>query len=126
MKIKGSVTIEAAVIVPIFTVIVVQIILLAMECHDKTIINCTSDKLCMEMEFTGFREGRYDTEKMNALGNKGTEYLKNKTIKKSPVISMVSTLFHIETDYSEIEKNNPVEFVWITDAANKLIRRGEE
>ena len=47
MKLKGSVTIEASVLIPVFTLIAVQLILLALNCHDNVVINCAADKVCM-------------------------------------------------------------------------------
>lgn len=125
MKLRGSATLEAAVIVPVFTMIVVLIIGLAMDCHDTAIINCTSDKLCMEVEFTGLREGKYDAGKMKELSGKGSEYIKTKTLRNSRVMQIEEKILSIETEYSSIKKNNPVNYVRMTDAAEKLIGKGE-
>lgn len=122
MKLNGSITIEAAVIVPLFTIIVLQIILLAIDCHDKAIINCASDKICMDMEFNGFDNGEYRKDIMEALSYNGTMYLAEKTIKSAMSMKIRSTITNIETENSAIAKNNPIDFVWITDAAKKLMK----
>ncbi|MDD6571738.1 MAG: pilus assembly protein [Thermoflexaceae bacterium] len=124
MKLRGSATIEAAVIIPLFTIIVVFIIGLAVDCHDTAVINCASGKLCMKAEFSGFSQGRYDTALLKELSGTGTAYIKEKVIKNSGVIQIEETLLNIETGYSSIEKNNPVEYVRLTDAAKKLIGKG--
>lgn len=124
MKLNGSITIEAAVIVPIFTIMVMQIILLAMDCHDITITNCAAAKICMNMEFNGYENGEYRADLLKELSYDGTQYLEEKAIKTNPVVELKSTITSIETEQAAIQKNNPVEFVWITDAAKKLV--GEE
>ncbi len=121
MKLKGSMTIEAAVIVPLFTIIVLQMVLLAIGCHDRALINCVSDKICMDMEFNGYEDGKYSGDLLKELSNKGTLYLEEKTIRNGMVLEMESGLLAIKTEVSSINKNNPVEFVWITDAAKKLL-----
>lgn len=121
MKLKGSVTIEASVIVPIFTIIVLQLVLLAISCHDRAITNLVSSKICMDMEFSGFEDGEYRRDLLLELSSRGTAYVEEKTIKSGQVLEIKEGLLAIKTDVSSISKNNPVEFVWMTDAAKKLL-----
>ena len=123
MRLKGSVTIEAAVIVPLFTMIFVRIVMLAIECHDVAIVNCASDKVCIEAEFIGYENGEYRADVMQELSEKVTLYLSEKTLTKSENIQLKEAILGIETKVSSISKNNPVEFVWITDAAKKLFQK---
>lgn len=120
MKLKGSATIEAAVLVPLFMIMLVNIILLALDCHDSVIINCASDKICMEAEFYS-----YDTElykrKINELEVLVNKYIEEKTVNSKAQIDVKDGVFDVSTEYSETLKNNPVDFVWLTDAAKKLI-----
>lgn len=120
MKVKGSITIEAAVIVPLFVIMVVNIILLAFECHDRAVINCASDKICMEVEFDSKNNDEYKN-KIAALEEKGRKYLLNKTIIRTGELKIESGMLDVSSDYSKILKNNPMEFVRFTDAAEKLI-----
>ncbi len=121
MKLKGSVTIEASVIVPIFTIIVLQLVLLAISCHDRAITNLVSSKICMDMEFSGLENGEYRGDLLLELSNRGSLYVEEKTIKSGQVLEIKEGLLAIKTDVSSISKNNPVEFVWMTDAAKKLL-----
>ena len=120
MKLKGSATIEAAVIIPLFTVMVLLIIELAIDCHDWTIRDCVSDKICMEIEFAGLKEYDYDTIKIMDFSYRGTEYVKERVLKNKVTLTIKEGLLNIKTDYSAIEKNNPVTYVWKIDALNKL------
>ena len=122
MKLKGSMTIEAAVIVPLFTIIVLQMVLLGIGCHDRALINCVSDKICIDMEFNGYEDGEYREDMLGELSQNGTAYVAEKTIGEGQILELESTLLAIKTEVSSIDKNNPVEFVWITDAAKKLIK----
>lgn len=61
MKLKGSVTLEAAVLIPLFTLIFVQLVFLALNCHDRAVANCTEDKVCMKAEFERPLGGEEDT-----------------------------------------------------------------
>lgn len=124
MKLKGSVTIEAAVIIPLFTIMVVNIILLGMDCHDRTIINCASDKMCMEVEFDSRKSEDYNS-KILKLEEKGKAYLSGMTLRTSGELEISTGLLDVTSKYSQILKNNPVDFVWITDAAEKLVKKGK-
>lgn len=124
MRLKGSVTIEASVLIPVFTVIAVQLILLALNCHDNVIINCAADKVCMQYEFAkpGVKENSNKT--LDRLSGEVSTYIAEKTMAKKPYIQIKSGFFKTETDYSQIISNNPVDFVWQTDAIKKLVPTG--
>lgn len=120
MKLKGSATIEAAVIIPLFMIMVLFIIELAIDCHDWTIRDCISDKICMEAEFAGLTDYQYDTVKMQDLGQRGTEYVQGKVLKSKVALTISESTLNMETKYSAIEKNNPIKYVWMVDALEKL------
>lgn len=124
MRLKGSVTIEASILIPVFTMIAVQLILLALNCHDNVIINCAADKVCMQYEFVkpGVKENGNKT--LDRLSGEVSTYIAEKTMSKKPYIQIKSGFFKTETDYSQIISNNPVDFVWQTDAIKKLVPTG--
>lgn len=124
MKLKGSVTIEASVLIPVFTLIVVEFILLAINCHDNVIINCAADKVCMRYEFEKSANKEHSEKAQEGLAAEASEYIAVKAMSKKPCIQIKSGLLKIETDYSRIIKNNPVDFVWQTDAIKKLTPSG--
>ncbi len=124
MKLKASVTLEASVLIPVFTFISVQLILLALNCHDRVIINCAADKVCMTAEF---EKSLYEDSGKNVtdvLLRNVNEYLALKTVTMKTSVQIVSNFLKIETDYSQINRNNPVSYVWETDALKKLINSG--
>ncbi len=124
MKLKASVTLEASVLIPVFTFISVQLILLALNCHDRVIINCAADKVCMTAEF---EKSLYEDSGKNVtdvLLRNVNEYIALKTVTMKTSVQIVSNFLKIETDYSQINRNNPVSYVWETDALKKLINSG--
>lgn len=124
MRLNGSATIEASVLIPVFTVIIVQLILLALNCHDNVIINCAADKGCMRYEFEKPLAKEKDTKSSDRLSKEISEYISVKTMVKKPQVRIKSGLLKTETEYSRITANNPVEYVWQTDAVKKLISAG--
>jgi len=124
MKLKASVTLEASVLIPVFTFISVQLILLALNCHDRVIINCAADKVCMTAEF---EKSLYEDSGKNVtdvLSRNVNEYIALKTVTMKTSVQIVTNFLKIETDYSQISQNNPVSYVWETDALKKLINSG--
>lgn len=115
-------TIEAAVIVPIFTIIVLEVIIASIECHDRVIINCASDKVCMNFEFYELYQDNY-LEIKNEYETAVNGYIREKTIYGSENYSIDVSLLAVKTDISNIDKNNPVEFVRVTNAAINLMER---
>lgn len=126
MKLKGSATVEAAIIIPLFTIMVVMLINLAITCHDRVIVNCASDKVCMEMEFSEMKIGKYNKEKITDLEARVSSYIAEKTLQGDKNLSMTEDALSIKTQYSEISKNNPMEYVRLIDAAEKLLGKGED
>lgn len=124
MKLKGSVTIEASVLIPVFTIIAVQLILLALNCHDNVIINCAADKVCMRYEFEKPIVKEKSKKTLEKLSGDASEYVAVKAVTKKPNIQIRSGIFKVETKYSQISRNSPVEFVWQTDAVKNLIPSG--
>ncbi len=124
MKLKGSVTIEASVLIPVFTLIAVQLILLALNCHDNVVINCAADKVCMRYEFEMPIVKENSKKSLEGLSGEVSRYIASKTMTKKPNIQIKSGFFKTETDYSQIVKNNPVDFVWQTEAIKNLIPSG--
>lgn len=124
MKLKASVTLEASVLIPVFTFLSVQLILLALNCHDRVIINCAADKVCMTAEF---EKSFYEDSGKNVtdvLSRNANEYIASKTVTMKTSVQIVTNFLKIETDYSQINRNNPVSYVWETDALKKLINSG--
>lgn len=121
MKLKGSVTLEASVLIPVFTFIFVQLVLLALNCHDRVIINCAADKVCMEAEFDKGIQEKTDVE---SLSQKANEYVMLKTVLEKPSVQIMTGILKIETEFSQIDRNNPVHFAWKTDALEKLVKSG--
>ena len=124
-RLKASVTLEAAVIVPLFTLMVVMLIQVAMKCHDRVILNSISDKVCMEMEFSGLME-KEKQQRMEELENQGNEFIRDKMIQMKGTMHMKEDFLHIVTQYSSIDKNNPMTYVRMADAAEKLLKGGKE
>lgn len=122
MRLKGSVTIEASVLIPIFTLIVVQLVILALNCHDRVIINCAADKVCMRYEFE--KPIKKDNNKKDDLSRELNAYIAVKSISVKPSVQIKKGLLKVETEYSRITQNNPVQFVWETDAVEKLVHAG--
>lgn len=115
-------TIEAAVIVPVFTIIVLELIIAAVECHDRVIVNCASDKVCMNFEFYELYQDNYlkiKDEYETAVNG----YIGEKTIYDSENCNIEVSLLSVKTDDSNIDKNNPVEFVRVTNAAINLMEK---
>lgn len=124
MRLKGSVTIEASVLIPVFTVIAVQLIMLALNCHDNVIINCAADKACMRYEFEKPVVKENSKISLETLSGEVNGYIAAKTMIKKPYLQIKSGFLKTETDSSQIVKNNPIDFVWQTDAIKKLIPSG--
>jgi hypothetical protein len=120
---RGTVTIEAAVIVPLFTIVVVMLIQTAIKCLDRDIVNCVSDKLCMDAEFLGFKSGKYDKNILRQYSEKANTYLQENTVSESYTVDISEELLVIKTDYGKVDKNNPVQYVRTADAAEKLLTK---
>lgn len=119
----GATTIEAAVIVPLFTMIVVMLIQTAINSLDKDILNCASEKLCMDVEFLEFKSGKYDKNKLLEYTNLGNTFLNESTVNEKNQIEIVEDIFTIKTEYGKVDKNNPVQYVRITDVGEKLLKK---
>lgn len=124
MKLKGSVTLEASVLIPVFTFICVQLVLLALNCHDRVIINCAADKVCMEAEFEKNLQEKAEQTAVDSLSQKVNEYIILKTVAEKPFVQIVTGILKVETEFSQINRNNPVHFTWETDALEKLVKSG--
>lgn len=122
MKLKGSVTIEACVIIPVFTIIVVWLVLASADCHDRAIINSISDKMCIEAEFMTFDGGKYDDRLLEEYSARRHGLIENATIKIKSTDKIKEDLLHLKTDSSSVLKNNPVQYVRVTDAVKKLMK----
>lgn len=124
-KLKGSTTLEAAVIVPIFTIIVVQIVLNAFQCHDVAIRNCVTSKMCIKAEY-GYRTFDKDNaDKLKNLTEKTNAYIGEKTIGEETMVNISASLLDINAEKASVLRNDPVDYVWLTDAAEKLLKKGE-
>lgn len=118
---RASTTIEAAVIVPLFVIMVVQFIFVAEHCHDQTIYNAVAVKGNVVSEFGARKEDDYK-KNMEDVNGKINVYLDEKTIGSGRSITIKSSILNIESDASVIAKNDPVEFTWLSDAATKLVK----
>ncbi|MGN0160061.1 MAG: hypothetical protein ACI4AQ_01600 [Lachnospiraceae bacterium] len=125
-RIKGSVTLEAAVVVPLFVIMVVNIVVAAFECHDQAIINCVGTKICMRAEY-GYRSFDKDhSGKLDELSRLGTAYVGEKTIQKKDSVNVKASLLEVQALSASILRNDPVDYVWVSDAAEKLLQRAGE
>lgn len=117
MKVRGSVTVEAAVIIPLFTIIVVNIILLAFTCHDRAVTSCAETKVCVRLEF--LKDGKNKVTEMN---KRLDGYLSGKTIGSRNSTQIEYGLLSVKSGKSAIVKSNPVSITRITNATKKLLK----
>lgn len=123
---KGVATIEAAVIVPLFTIIIVLLIKQAIMCHDNTLNCCTYEKVCILAEFEQHEKGRYMLKGYDEYGNKAKAYFDEKKISnedQNEKTQVSNGLLYISADDVKVLKNNPVEYVWKITALKKFGER---
>lgn len=93
-------TIEAAVIIPLFTVIFVMMIQLNISLHDSVIINSAETKFCMAEELADTSVEMYE------------EYVRNKSMDRDEyVLSYEKGERYIKTENAQIMINNPCDFL---------------
>lgn len=117
MKARGSVTVEAAVIIPLFTIIVVNMVLLAFTCHDRAVISCAETKTCVRLEF--LKDGK---DKVSEMNNRLEGYLSARTIGGISSTQIEYGLLNVSSGKSVIVRSNPVSITRITNAAKKLVK----
>lgn len=125
-SLKASATIEAAVVVPFFALMVVQIVISAIHCHDQAIVYCVSSKICMSGEY-GYRTfDKENRSRLREFSDLGNAYIYEKTLSEPSVLELTSSVLEIRTEHASILRNDPVDYVWMTDAAAKLLKdKGE-
>lgn len=121
IRLRGSATIEAAVIVPIFMIMLVQLVLASLDCHDAAVLSCIGTKSAVIAEFGGRKNEDYK-KKINELSAKVNAYVEDKTVSRKSNIQIKNNMLSISAGKSVIAKNDPVEFTWLTDAAKKIMK----
>lgn len=122
---NASITVEAAIIVPLFTLIIVQMIILAINCHDVAMSNIIETKMVMKVEYEAVFHGKVNEDIRKKIQLDGNKVLEIKSIGKRDEVKIEKTIFDVKSQHSQILLNNPVEFVRITDAA-KIITNGKK
>lgn len=102
MRFKAAYTVEAAFVIPIFTIVVVALIQLMLLLHDRAVYTSVMVKINMQEEFSG-----------ENFEKEAEEYLKKRLI-----------LDGVEIDGGnvQIQKNNMAEYIRISKA---LLKGGE-
>lgn len=120
-KMKASTTIEAAIIVPLFMMMLVLLVLSAIKCHDRAIYNTIAVKGNVQAEFGARKKEDYERN-IEQIGGKINAYLDEKVIYNKQRLCLKNNVMNISSEASLIGKNDPVEFTWLTDAAKNLMK----
>lgn len=140
MRLKGSYTVENAVIIPMFTIIIVALAALDFYMHDTVISKCTMLQMAVRLEFeTEEAEGwnSRDAGLRESLRQRGSEYLKTKSIARTDSEVLIEDekryvqascsgctsgiLAGLQTEgamqiKSRVDKNSPDEFIRLISA----------
>lgn len=128
---KGSFTVEAAVLVPFLSIVVITFIYLAIYVYDKTLMvqDCNAVLRSLEMDET---VGRDNPEKHPYIAiddlkvsvyKRGTTYTVN--ISGHWKLPVWSSLNRIMTYSASVEKINPIDIMFLTEKIREGITKDE-
>jgi hypothetical protein len=116
MRLRASFTVENSVIIPVFTLIIVTLILFALECHDSQIIKNAEFQMAIKTEQEQLDN---NSDEFEYVLENTADYIKEKTF------FGVSEKGRLVKDIAEnisVKDNRQPEFIRMVNAARKLKR----